>query len=81
MFKSFAALQKHLDVGKHMVKLAKESVYDEIKRKWTEACHSVGGGYVGGQTSACTSDDQSPTSLVEHRWALRRTQKSVACSE
>ena len=32
MFKSFAALQKHLDVGKHMVKLAKESAYDEIKQ-------------------------------------------------
>ena len=34
-FKSFAALQKNLDVGKHIVKLAKESAYDEIKRKWT----------------------------------------------
>jgi len=51
-FKSFAAFEKHLDVGKHMMKLAKQSVYDEIKRKWTEACHSVGGGYVRGQTSA-----------------------------
>ena len=50
MFKSFAALQKHLDVGKRIVKLAKESAYDEIKRKWTEACHSVSGGYVRGQT-------------------------------
>ena len=65
-FKSFAALQKHLDVGKHMVKLAKESAYDEIKRKWTEACHSVGGGYVRGQASASSSDDQSPAGQVEH---------------
>ena len=80
-FKSFAALQKHLDVGKHMVKLAKESAYDEIKRKWTEACHSVGGGYVRGQTSASSSDDQSPAGQVEHGWALRRTRKSVAFSE
>lgn len=53
--KSFAVLQKRLDVGKHMVKLAKVSVYDEIKRKWTEAYHSVGGGYVSGQTSASSS--------------------------
>lgn len=80
-FKSFAALQKHLDVGKHMLKLAKESAYDEIKRKWTEACHSVGGGYVRGQTSASSSDDQSPAGQVEHGWALRRTRKSVAFSE
>lgn len=82
-FKSFAALQKHLDVGKHMVKLAKESAYDEIKRKWTEACHSVGGGYVRGQTSASSSDDQSPAPAgqVEHGWALRRTRKSVTFSE
>lgn len=81
MFKSFAALQKHLDVGKHMVKLAKESTYDEIKRKWTEACHSVSGGYVRGQTSASSSDDQSPDGQVKHGWALRRTRKSVAFSE
>ena len=64
-----------------MVKLAKESAYDEIKRKWTEACHSVGGGYVRGQTSASSSDDQSPAGQVEHGWALRRTRKSVAFSE
>ena len=80
-FKSFAALQKNLDVGKHIVKLAKESAYDEIKRKWTEACHSVGGGYVRGQTSASSSENQSPASQVEHGWALRRTRKSVVFSE
>ena len=63
------------------MKLAKESAYDEIKRKWTEACHSVGSGYVRGQTSASSSDDQSPASQVEHGWALRRTRKSVAFLE
>ena len=80
-FQSFATLQKHLDVGKHMVKLAKESAYDEIKRKWTEACLSVGGGYVRGQTSADDSEDQSAACQVEQGWALRRTRKSVAFSE
>ena len=29
---------------------------DEIKRKWREACHSVGGGYVQGRTSSKNSD-------------------------
>ena len=80
-FQSFAALQRHLDVGKHMLKLAKESAYDEIKRKWIEACHSVSGGYVRGQTSAKDSDDQSPAGQLELGWALRRTRKSIAFSE
>ena len=44
VFQSFAALQKHLDIGKHMLQLAKEFAYDEIKKKWIEAVHSVGGG-------------------------------------
>ena len=64
-----------------MVKLAKESAYNKIKWKWTEAYHSVGGGYVCGQTSASSSDDQSPAAQVEHGWALQRTWKSVALSE
>ena len=80
-FQSCAALQRHLDVGNHMLKLAKESAYDEIKRKWIEACHSVGGGYVRGQTSAKDSDDQSSARQLELGWALRRTRKSVAFSE
>ena len=63
------------------MKLAKESAYDEIKQKWTEACHSVGGGYVRGQTSVSSSENQSPASQVEHGWALRTTRKSVAFSE
>ena len=44
VFQSFAALQKHLNIGKHMLQLAKEFAYDEIKKKWIEAVHSVGGG-------------------------------------
>ena len=47
-FQSFAALQRHLDVGRRMLKFAKETAYDEIKQKWIEACHSAGGGYIHG---------------------------------
>ena len=64
-----------------MLKLARESAYDEIKRKWIEACHSVGGGYVQGQTSAKDSDDQSSTGQLELGWALRKAWKSVVFSE
>ena len=64
-----------------MVKLAKESAYNEIKRKCMETCHSVGGGYVHGQISAKDSEDQSPAGQVELGWALRRTWKSAAFLE
>ena len=64
-----------------MLKLAKESAYDEIKRKWIKACHSVGGGFVRGQTSAKDSDDHSSAGQLELGWALRRARKSVAFSE
>ena len=36
-FQSFVSLQRHLDVGKLMLKLPKEPAYDEIKQKWIEA--------------------------------------------
>ena len=64
-----------------MLKLPKKSTYDENKRKWIEACHSVGGGYVRGQTSAKDSDDQTSAGKLELGWALRRARKSVAFSE
>ena len=42
--------QKHLNIGEHKVKITEKSTYDEINRKWAEACHSVGGGYIQGWT-------------------------------
>ena len=78
MFQWFAALQKHLDIGKHSVRLTKESAYDTIKRKWMEAVHSVGVGYVYGQTSPEDPDEQSQVDLG---WALRKTRKVVAFSQ
>lgn len=81
-FQSFAALQKHMDVGKHMVRLAKESAYDKIARKWTEACQAVGGDYVHGETSAISDiDDQALAGQEKQGWALRKARKSVAFSE
>ena len=35
-YQSFANLQKHMDVGKHLVRLERETTYDNIKRKWAE---------------------------------------------
>ena len=33
-YQSFKNLQKHLDAGKHLVKLERESTYDSVKKKW-----------------------------------------------
>ena len=40
---SFTNLQKHLDVGKHLVKLERESTLDSVKKKWAEMCKEVSG--------------------------------------
>ena len=67
---SLTALQKHLNTGKHKEKLTEESAFDEIKRKWTEVCQSVGGGYVQGRTSGKNSDEESPTNQADFGWTL-----------
>ena len=81
VFQSFTVLRKHLDIGKHMLKLAKKTTYNEIKKKWIEAVHSVGGGYVHSQTSAKDSGEQSLVTQVDLGWALWKTQKAVAISQ
>ena len=32
----FHSLQKHMDSGKHLMRLERETAYDSIKRKWVE---------------------------------------------
>ena len=81
-FQSFASLQRHLDVGTHMVRLVKESTYDEIRQKWAEACHSLGGGYIRGDSATFDSSDQATSGeVVELGWALQKNRKPVAFSE
>ena len=81
-FQSFASLQRHLDVGKHMARLVKESTYEEIRRKWAEECDSLGGGYVRGDSATFDSSDQAtPAEVVELGWALQKNRKVVAFSE
>jgi len=47
-------LQKHLDVGHHLIKLERESDYDSIIAKWAETYKTVTGDYVQGQIGAAT---------------------------
>ena len=57
MYRSFTALQKHLDVGKHIVKLERESVYDDIKRKWADTCITVSGSYIHAAPSTSAAEN------------------------
>ena len=50
IYKEFKSLQKHLDVGHHLIKLERESDYDSIIAKWVETCKTVTGDYVQGET-------------------------------
>ena len=64
---SFANLQNHLDTGKHFLKLERESVYDEIRRKWGEACSRVSScGYVADYQVSSSSDKQFSTDTPMH---------------
>ena len=46
IYKEFKSLQKHLDVGRHLIKLERESDYDNIIAKWSESCKTITGDYV-----------------------------------
>ena len=45
-YQSCQSLQKHVDVGKHLVKLERECNYEAIKKKWAETCKEVSGRYI-----------------------------------
>ena len=45
-------LQKHLDAGKHLVKLETESTHDRVKKKWAEMCKGVSESYIHRETAS-----------------------------
>ena len=72
MYQSFTGLQKHLDVGKHLVRLERETTYDAIKRKWVETCKEVSRSYL--HKESCSSSRTvvaEPKSPVSKGWALK----------
>ena len=84
VYQSRSSLQRHLDAGKHLLALERESTYDVIKTKWAETCKSISGSYLEADhpptsTSASVSHTQSenvpPT--ADMGWALKKTKKSV----
>ena len=86
VYQSFAALQRHLDLGKHLIRLERETQYDQVKRKWAETCLSFAGGYLQSvpSTSAAATADQPDSQNVpstEEGWALKNVRNVVNFSE
>ena len=86
IYKEFKSLQKHLDVGRHLIKLERESDYDNIIAKWVESCKTVTGDYVQGEIGVAPSMTKSPSVAadspsLEEGWALKKAKKSAQFSE
>ncbi|CAH3028348.1 unnamed protein product, partial [Porites evermanni] len=78
VYQSHSSLQRHLDAGKHLLALERESTYDVIKKKWAKTCKSISGSYVEAAqppTSAYIRLNLPPT--ADMGWALKKTKKSV----
>lgn len=43
VYQSHHNLQQHLDAGRHLLALERESTYNVIKKRWTETCKSISG--------------------------------------
>lgn len=81
-YQSFANLQKHMDVGKHLVRLERETTYDSIKRKWAETCKEVSGSYIHKETgSSSQTACADPACEVAKGWALKTSRKATRFSE
>ena len=86
VYQSFSALQRHLDVGKHLIRLERETQYDQAKRKWVETCQSFAGGYfqsVASTSAAATADKPENQNVpsTEEGWALKKVRNAVNFSE
>ena len=64
VYQSYSGFQQHLDAGKHLLALERESTYDVIKKKSAEACKSISDSYMKAahppiSASASVSQSQS----------------------
>jgi len=78
---SYDNLQKHLDVGKHLYKLERETSYDGIKSKWAGICKDVSGSYLQTAPSASMSNPDKETTIAEKGWGLKKTKTSKRFSQ
>ena len=86
VFVSNGALERHLDVGKHLYRLQTESAYDVVKQKWASKCTTVGihtetNKHSTGELKEETGEaDQSPVA-VKMGWALKKSTGKVRFSK
>jgi len=86
VYRSFAALQRHLDVGKYLIRLERETQYDQFKRKWAETCQSLAGEYfqsvpTSSAAGAADQPDNQSVPSAEEGWPLKKGRNAVNISE
>ena len=82
-YQSFIALQRHLDIGQHLLKPERESAFDEVKRKWADACKQVSGGYIrtGASSSSYNMQLSTDEPVAEPGWALKKGKHATRFSD
>lgn len=79
-----SALDRHLDSGKHMYRAHHESSVDSIKRKWIQACTSVGTGANGArdlENNTLHECSGVAKASAEVGWALKKSKTRGRYSE
>ncbi|XP_068707825.1 uncharacterized protein [Montipora foliosa] len=81
-YQSYGNLQKHLDAGKHLLRLERETTYDSIKKKWADTCTEVSRSYLRKETGSSTEDAvDHPVCKIPQGWALKTWRRTIRFTE
>ena len=81
-YQSYGNLQKHLDAGKHLVRLERESTYDTIKKKWADTCADISGSYLRKETGPSSEVAvDHPVCKIPQGWALKTSKRAIRFTE
>lgn len=80
VYKEFKGLEKHLDVGRHLIELERESDYDSIITKWVETCKTVTRDHVEGEVGGVPSVTESSSvsadnPSLEVGWEMKKSKE------
>lgn len=76
-FTTFRGLQRHLDVGRHKLKVQEESLPDHVKPRWADACTAV----ISKNISVPLTSGTASESVKSMGWASKASQKVVQFTE
>lgn len=73
IFSTYAGFQNHILIGKHTIKLERETTYDKIRHQWVQICNEV----VFKCKNTCITTHSGDNNINDSRmgWALRRPKK------